>query len=80
MDKKPKTMGIPAAARNAQKELREQLKRVMLQEELKIIQRYKDKEIIDGDGNTRYYHARVNGRRRKQNNIPRTRRRGDRRR
>mgnify|MGYP007071359783 CR=1 FL=1 len=44
--------------------MREQLKRVRIQEEIKIIQRYKQKEIIEGDGNTRYYHAKVNGRRR----------------
>ena len=30
---------------------------------MKWLQRYKDKEIKDGDINTRYYHARVNGRR-----------------
>ena len=29
------------------------------------MQRYKDTEIKDGDGNTRYYNAKVNGRRRK---------------
>ena len=36
MDKKTKTMGITAADRKEQKELREQLKRVMIQEEIKL--------------------------------------------
>ena len=30
---------------------------------MKWLQRYKDKEIKEGDSNTRYYHAKVNGRR-----------------
>ena len=34
-------------------------------EEIKWLQIYKDREINEGDSNTRYYHARVNGRRRK---------------
>ena len=58
-------MGLTAADRTEQKELRDQLKRVMIQEEMKWLQRYKDKEITYADGNTRYYHAKVNGRRRK---------------
>lgn len=38
---------------------------MLKQEEIKWLQRYKNKEITDGDCNTRYYHAKVNGRRRK---------------
>ena len=57
-------MGLTAADRTEQRELRKQLKKIMTQEEMKWMQRYKDKEIKDGDGNTRYYHAKVNGRRR----------------
>ena len=65
LDKRAEIMGLSAVDRSEQKELRAQLKRVMIQEEMKWLQRYKDKEITDGDGNTRYYHAKVNGRRRK---------------
>lgn len=36
---------------------------------MKWLQRYKEKEIKDGDINTRYYYARVNGRRRKNRII-----------
>ena len=66
IDKRAERMGLTAAERTEQKELRMQLKRIMTQEEMKWMQRYKDKEITDGDGNTIYYHARVNGRRRKK--------------
>uniref|UniRef100_A0A452YGV4 Uncharacterized protein n=1 Tax=Aegilops tauschii subsp. strangulata TaxID=200361 RepID=A0A452YGV4_AEGTS len=65
IDKSAEIRGITVEVRKEQKELREQLKRVMMQEEIKIIQRYKEREIIEGDGNTIYYHAKVNGRRRK---------------
>ena len=37
----------------------------MEQEEIKWLQRYKDREIKDGGNNTKYYHAKVNGRIRK---------------
>ena len=69
IDRNTEIRGITAEDRKQQKELRDQLKRVMIQEEIKIIQRYKEREIIEGDGNTRYYHAKVNGRRRKNRII-----------
>lgn len=47
--------------------MRKQLNELLKQEEIKWLQRNKDKEIKEGDSNTRYYHAKVNGRRR--NNI-----------
>lgn len=43
--------------------------RILKQEELKWFQRYKAKEIREGDCNTRYYHATANGRRRKNKII-----------
>ena len=52
--------------RKEQKELRAQLHRLLKQEELKWLQRYKDREIKDGDCNTKYYHDNANGRRRKK--------------
>lgn len=39
--------------------------RFLKHEELKLLQRYTNKQIKEGDNNTRYYYARVNGRRRK---------------
>lgn len=65
IDKRAETMGLTACDREEQKELSGQLARIMKQEEIKWLRRYKDGEIKDGDGNTRYYHAKVNGRRRK---------------
>ena len=57
-------MGLTIDDREEQKELRSQLHRLLKQDELKWLQRYKDNEIRDGDNNSNYYHAKVNGRRR----------------
>ena len=65
VDKVDERQGLIACDRKEQKDLREQLNRLLKQEEVKWFQRYKDKEIKEGDSNTRYYHAKVNGRRRK---------------
>lgn len=56
---------MTAYDRNVQKTLRRQLNDLLKQEEMKWLQRYKDQEIKEGDCNTRYYHAKANGRRRK---------------
>jgi hypothetical protein len=42
-----------------------QLKTIIKEEEIKWIQRAKEKELLEGDNNTRYYHSKANGRRRK---------------
>jgi mannosylglycoprotein endo-beta-mannosidase len=47
------------------KMLENQLKNIIKEEEIKWIQRAKEKEILEGDNNTRYYHSIANGRRRK---------------
>ena len=65
IDKRAEVLGLSAWDRNEQKELRAQLGRLVKQEEIKQLQKYKDREIKDGDNNTKYYHAKVNGRRRK---------------
>ena len=64
IDKNAELRGINAQERIMQKELRRELKEIFKLEEIKWLQRYKDKEIKEGDSNTRYYHAKVNGRRR----------------
>lgn len=56
---------MTAYDRNVQKTLRRQLNDLLKQEEMKWLQRYKDQEIKEGDCNTRYYHAKANGKRRK---------------
>uniref|UniRef100_A0A453KWR1 Reverse transcriptase domain-containing protein n=1 Tax=Aegilops tauschii subsp. strangulata TaxID=200361 RepID=A0A453KWR1_AEGTS len=65
IDKNAEIMGLSAQDREEQKDLRSQLHGLLKQVEMKWLQRYKDKEIKDGDCNTKYYHAKVNGRRRK---------------
>lgn len=45
--------------------LEEQLKFTTREEMLKWFQRSKEKEIMEGDNNTKYYHAKANCRRRK---------------
>lgn len=65
LDKNAEILGLTAHDRTVQKELRRQLNDLLKQEELKWLQRYKEKEIKEGDCSTRYYHGKANGRRRK---------------
>jgi hypothetical protein len=68
IDKHCGIFGSTAEMRPEQKELREQLNRLLLQEELKWKQRCKDTEIRQRDMNTRYFNAKANGRHRKKQN------------
>jgi hypothetical protein len=45
--------------------LQQHLRGIMREEEIKWIQRSKENELHDGDNNTKYYHAKANGRKRK---------------
>jgi hypothetical protein len=45
--------------------LQNQLKTIIKEEEIKWIQIANEKEMLEGDNNTRYYHSKANGRRRK---------------
>jgi hypothetical protein len=47
------------------KMLQNQLKNIIKEEKIKWFQRAKEKKILQGDNNTRYYHSKANGRRRK---------------
>ena len=62
---KGEAMGLTALDRVEQKTLQEQLRKMVREEEIKWIQRSKEIELVDGDLNTKYYHAKANGRRRK---------------
>jgi hypothetical protein len=48
---------------------RHQLSIITKEEEIKWLQRSKEKELLEGDSNTRYYHLRANGRRMKDRII-----------
>ena len=53
--------GLTIDVRQKQKDLRLQLNRLLRQEELKGLHRCIEKEIKEGDSNTRYYQAKANG-------------------
>lgn len=65
IDKHCELYGWTAEDRQEQLELRAQLDRLLEQEEAKWKQRVKIDELLDEDGNTKYFHAKDNGRRRK---------------
>ena len=46
-------------------ECRSELNTILKEEEIKWLQRSREKELLEGDNNTKYYHAKANGRRRK---------------
>lgn len=57
--------GLTTDMTQEQKDLRAQLDRIMKQDELKWKHRAKFTEILEGEGNTKYLHAKANDRRRK---------------
>ena len=44
---------------------RQELKTILKEEEVKWLQRSREKELLEGDDNTKYYHSKANGRRRR---------------
>ena len=54
--------GLTAADRKEQIALRAQLDRLLKQEEAKWKQRAKIDELLEGDSNTKFFHAKANGR------------------
>ena len=69
MDKLSENIGLTNDMRKEQKELRLQLDFLLKQQESKWKQISKDRKIREGDLNTRYYHAKANGRKRKNEII-----------
>jgi hypothetical protein len=65
IDKKGEMYGLTQSEMERKKLLQNQLKNIVREEEIKWIQRAKEKEILEGDNNTRYYHSKENGRRRR---------------
>lgn len=67
IDKHCEMHDLTAAHRVERMELRAQLDRLMKKEESKWKQRAKIDELLEGDGNTSFFHAKPNGRRRNNN-------------
>lgn len=65
LDLLAETSGLSFSQSEHKKELELQYNRLLRQEELKWQQRSKEKDVMKGDNNTRYFHAKANGRRRK---------------
>lgn len=60
------TNGMDDVLREEKRCLEEQLKFTMREEKLKWFQRSKEKDILEWDNNKKYYHAKANGRKRKE--------------
>ena len=69
LDRKCECVGLCASDRDLQLKMKAELKTLIREEELKRIQRSKEIDLLEGDNNTKYYHAKANGRRRKTSII-----------
>lgn len=59
------SMGMSGSDREERRELEKRLKFVIREEKLRWIQRSKEKEVLEGNCNTKFFHAKANGRKRK---------------
>lgn len=59
------TVGVDINIMNNRRALDAQLRYVVREEKIKWFQRCKEKEVLEGDCNTKYYHTKANGRKRK---------------
>ena len=64
IDKYAETHGLSMQVFEERKNLRKQFANLLKQEELKWIQRAKEKNIKEGEANTKFFHAKANGRHR----------------
>uniref|UniRef100_J3M899 Uncharacterized protein n=1 Tax=Oryza brachyantha TaxID=4533 RepID=J3M899_ORYBR len=65
IDKLCEVNGMTYIQKEKRDQLEKQLKIMMREDEIKWFQRSKEKEIIEGDNNTKYYNAKANGSKRK---------------
>lgn len=65
LDAKAENLGVSATDREERRELESRLRFVIREEKIKWFQRSKEKEVLEGDCNTKYFHAKANGRKRK---------------
>lgn len=66
IDIKIESAGMTNSDREERRVLEQQLSFMIMEEKLKWYQRSKVKEILERDCNTKYYHAKANGRRKNQ--------------
>lgn len=69
IDSKIETCGMNWRDREERRELELNLKFTIREEKTKWFQRSKEKETLEGDCNTKYYHAKANGRKRKSRSF-----------
>ena len=65
LDKKSELNGLSLGDFNHLQQCRNDLNKILKEEEIKWLQISKEKELLEGDSNTKYYHSKANGRRRK---------------
>lgn len=65
IDIKSETTGLNFQERQMKAQCEQQLKDLMREEEIKLRQRAKERDIMEGDQNTKYFQLKVNGRRRR---------------
>ena len=65
LDKKSELNGLSLGDFNHLQQCRNDLNKILKEEEIKWLPRSREKELLEGDSNTKYYHSKANGRRRK---------------
>jgi hypothetical protein len=65
LDKKGEYIPLSTEEKELQVNLHDRLKKLLREEEIKWRQRAKEKNLKEGDGNTKYFHLKASGRRKK---------------
>ena len=65
MDKKSELSGVSEADYVLRNKLQNDLNKILREEEIKWYQRSKEKDIKEGDGNTKYFMIKASGRKRR---------------